>query len=428
MTRQSWTTIAVAGLVALLPWQTRYIFGGILIDGMHTEYGVMSVFAVECLVAVLAGIVLFRIKSQALDSKVFRLFGLFGIALVLGATHAANPLFSLAILAHILCAFLLFFVIVEYYISLRALMFSFCLGLLPAILIGFTQTVLGSSPASTLLGMASRSAFTLGDAVFTVHGERVLRAYGTFSHPNVFGGYLAVALFAWWALLWLERERVSRVKYLALGGVGTAIFFGGLLLTGSRSAILGLGVGLVLILLARTVKHYRSLVLSLVAVGLVGGSLLASFLAPDLAASLRGGGVHEERSLTERIDLYKAYVPVATSMNPFFGLGVGEYVLASAAIDPGKPAYDYQPVHNAWLLLFAEVGIFGLVPILTLGALFVRRIFARLPEPLALSVLGMVSVLFCVAFYDHYLWSSWSGVVLVACVFAFSVRVTRNVN
>ena len=51
------------------------------------------------------------------------------------------------------------------------------------------------------LGERSFSFNTIGIAQMSVFGRGLIRAYGTFSHPNSLAGFLLVALLLWW---WLK--------------------------------------------------------------------------------------------------------------------------------------------------------------------------------------------------------------------------------
>jgi O-antigen ligase len=215
---------------------------------------------------------------------------------------------------------------------------------------------------------------------------------------------------------------------LAVTAVGTALLVAGLLFTGSRSAFLGVLVGLVLVFVVKSIPSMNvarpvSAVLATLA---VLGSLFGSFFFTDLASSIRGGGVNEERSLIERVSLYEDFVPFMASTNIIVGHGIGSYVLSISDNQPGKNAFDYQPIHNVFLLIFAEIGVLGLIAALCVVASVVRINFSRFPRHDALYAFGMGNVIFMVCFFDHYLWSSWSGLALIAFVLAMMVRMGEN--
>ena len=66
-----------------------------------------------------------------------------------------------------------------------------------------------------ILGEPSISPAMHGVAVFfNIAGERIMRAYGTFAHPNVFAAYLAIGL---WGVAWLwHRANSLRMRTIWL--------------------------------------------------------------------------------------------------------------------------------------------------------------------------------------------------------------------
>lgn len=431
--KQNIATWGATVIAFLLPWQTRWMFGEVSIEGAHTEFGVMSLFVTEILVAIVGIVVLLSRKDAqrtAHDALPLRLGAVACVMIVLGAAFAQNSAFSLAMAMHVLFAFGLFALLCSELVDFKRVCIGFVAGLVPSLTLGVIQVVSGSSPASSWLGLAARDAAQLGDAVFTMDGERMLRAYGTFSHPNVFGGYLGVALFAWWYVLAAYRSYWSYRTHLALGGTITAFLLLGLVLTGSRSAFLGVLLGLALSMIARLVasRRIRPFAVSGAAIAVIGFVLFGSVAFSTIVSEIRGGGVHEERSLTERIELYEAFVPFVAAMNPLVGYGVGSYVTSYAAFDPGNEVFEYQPVHNAFLLAFAEVGILGALALIAFWASLGRCLFHHLPHRDALYALGMVSVVVTIACFDHYLWSSWAGLALCAMVSAATVRLGTSSN
>lgn len=216
-------------------------------------------------------------------------------------------------------------------------------------------------------------------------------------------------------------------RYIWYGWVatfGTGLLLAGLLSTGSRSAVLGVCIGLIVITFIKALglgRFARPIAMGM-SVVLILGSFIASFLFTDIVAEIRGGGLHEERAMTERVQLYRDFVPLMLVTDPWFGCGFGTYALASADVFPEKNIYAYQPVHNIFLLIFAEVGVFGVLVVGAFLTSVVRANVARFPQHFSLYAFGALNVLATVAWYDHYLWSSWAGLVLVVIVLAMALR------
>ncbi len=104
--------------------------------------------------------------------------------------------------------------------------------------IGIAQFVNQATFGLTDLGEVLVRPEWSGASVITVGGWRILRAYGLTQHPNVLGGFLAVATLVGAGLVLSQRGRRS-VLAIALTGLN----FAGLLFSFSRSAWVGLAVG-----------------------------------------------------------------------------------------------------------------------------------------------------------------------------------------
>ncbi len=412
----------------LLPWQTRWMYSEASIAGAHTEFGVMSVYATEILLVF--GVLMMMVFNRgrlAVAHRNRRVVGLGGIAVMvvmLSIIFADRPLFSSAMSVHILLAYGLFVALVDERVSTKHALGAYVAALLAPMMLGVFQVFIGASPAVTWLGLAARDITQLGESVFVQNGERILRAYGSFSHPNIFGGFLGVGVFAWWAFMAQVKRIRSVYVHRGLTIVGTAVLLGGMMLTGSRSAFLGVTIGIVLMICAKILKKTSKTSIALVMIGVlaIGGSMAASFAAPDLAASIRGGGVNEERSLADRAALYQEFIPFMAQTNPVIGHGIGSYVLSFSDQQPGRNAFEYQPIHNVPLLMLAEIGFLGLIGMLCFMIMAGRTLFTHLPHRNATYALGMGTVLVTISFFDHYLWSSWSGLALCAFVCAMTVR------
>lgn len=430
-----WLTAGLAIIAFLLPWQARWMYGEVSIEGTHTEFAVMSLYAIEVLIVLLAVVAVGAMIRRAPGMTVrpeyqptLRATAIVLIVAIAATAFVDHQSFSLSMCTHLVIAAVFATLCLIDRVRLPVVLSGFVAGMFIPTMVGLVQVFAGGSPASSWFGIAARDAAQLGDAVFTIDGQRVLRSYGTFSHPNIFGGYLGVALFALWHLVSRMRTKWSHQRYVGIGAFGTIFLLASLVLTGSRSAMLGVGIGLLVVMMLRLIRKPKLARAAGAAIGLlaIGGTLIGSFVFADVAADIRGGGVNEERSLSERVALYKDFIPLITTMNPYIGEGVGAYVLASASLQPGKDVYDYQPVHNAWALMFAEIGILGMVAFGALLYSIGRVHIKKIPHPAALTAVGTMSVLLTISVFDHYLWSSWAGLVLAGFVACISLRLAED--
>ncbi len=427
MIKQRYFTFLLSVFALLLPWQSRYIFAMLPIGNAVSEYGVMSVYAIELLLVIglVTGYAWLGLPKLSEENRSPAILAVLMIlAALVSVAFSATGELSLAQSTHVLCALLFFLALLDPRVELKKVLLGFSIGLVPPLLLGAFQVLTGFSAASTYLGLAARNAEHLGDSVITLGGGvRMLRAYGSFSHPNIFGGYLAVGTVAAGTLWYNARSPKYKTAYFALG----AALLIGLFLTASRSAALGLALGTGLSLLVVRMKDTAKARMAVIplAILVIGATLAITLFAPGVAADTRGGGVNEARSIEERTAQYVEYSAVekqATPLQVLVGHGVGSYVFELAKTFPDRQVFDYQPIHSLPFLVFFEVGILGSIMIIFWQTTVDLINFARFPNRNAVAAFAMGNVVLVIIFFDHYIWSSWSGLALIAFVMALTVR------
>ena len=205
---------------------------------------------------------------------------------------------------------------------------------------------------------------TLTDA----SGERLPEAVSStrqtiiFGDPNLAGHTLATLGLALVTLLSVassntrsSNTRLSSTRLPLLGVLAAALTLFGLVLTGSRAALIGLVGGLLWLVWLRLPREARRL--GFAALGLAGLGLLG-VLWPKLSA-LRLFSLGE---VTARSDIWReAWAAFVT--HPLWGLGAGGFPRYWAETHGGEAV---QHAHNVWLEFASSYGIFGLVSIATL--------------------------------------------------------------
>jgi O-Antigen ligase len=252
--------------------------------------------------------------------------------------------------------------------------------------------------------------------VLDASGDRLLRAFGTFPHPNILGGYLAMAVVV---LPLLVNSRRWLWLYLPVG----LLLAAGMLVSFSRAAWLAAAVGLGVWWLTTSGRRihipWRVVVPAVAVLGLavllspVGG-LIAVRLSPRPANDLERGSIEQRLSL-DRSAL------ILIKRHPTLGVGAGNF--GEASLDEGLQAIFGEPAHSVPLLIVAETGVPGAVAGLLLGGgvlLVTRR------NPAALAGCCAVGVLMLL---DHYLWTmalgrviAWAPLAVVAAVGARMAR------
>jgi O-antigen ligase len=140
--------------------------------------------------------------------------------------------------------------------------------------------------------------------------------------------------------------------------------------------------------------------------------LLIFFFEYGNLVTTRVSGVDrlEVKSISERLD-YLQDAKIIISHNYLLGVGPGNYVAASVAVNPAQPFWYYQPVHNYFVLVLSELGIFGLLFYLVfLGLLFWRLSISRRANGLNLA-LGAVVLM--TMMLEHFFFSLHFGILML---------------
>jgi len=421
-----WRDRLVLAILALLPWQARYIKEPAELLGAPWEQGTASLFALEVLILVALGCHLLATAARCEPRKsgapawltVAALLPLYAFVSVFWAYDTIGALFSAI---HLFEGYALAYLIWVSGARLSQALLAFALGAAATSALGLWQALTQTSFASTWLGMAAHPVQDAGVSVVETASGRHLRAYGTLPHPNVLGAYAAAGLVAVIALA-TEAQKLRRFL-LPLAGVSAAA----LVATFSRSAWLSALVTLGFALGAsRSVdKAVRRRLRPALAAAVLCAAAVAAFSLPILSARLTAEGRLEAKSIEERTSsiadgyaIFKAYLATGT--------GVGNY-LPTAFLEFGFPEdpFAVQPPHFAPLLVGAELGFFGLALVLGFVAAWwydalwlMRR--ARSPRVAVAAALPIVVII--AACFDHFPYDLFAGTLLTGALFGLFLK------
>lgn len=244
------------------------------------------------------------------------------------------------------------------------------------------------------LGERSFSAATPGIANAYFDGQLVLRPYGTFSHPNVLGGFLAVVLPLILAHFLQNSRKIPvlgkwvRWAVLGLGYTTLAVSL-------SRVAIL-VGLTASLVVLWQKVSRKKVWLGILAGLGMVGIVLWPRFMA----LSTETEAIVARGQLNNLAGEQFFHSPVWGT-----GLGTAPLLTSGQRLAVSNYALAFQPAHNIYLLLLSETGVVGL------GLFFwlVRRSFRKLA---VILILGL---------FDHYFLTIQQGQLLLVLVLGLAL-------
>lgn len=410
-----WLTTLLAVIVFLLPWQARWIVDVPQVNGGAWEYGVTSVYATEVLLWAVLAIGYLRLLRQGVRWRRFQLnwrepktwivasaYLLVAVA-TLSLLWAADRGVGVRAWFRLVEGSVLFFLLATAPVRWLALARAGALAAAVQGVVAVEQFFVQSVPASTWLGMAAQSADRLGASVVELSDGRWLRAYGTFPHPNILAGFLAVGLLlaaAWYVARYQYLDRVAALACGALAAVG-------LVLTFSRTGMAATGLGLLTALLVASRGSARWPLARFVSFTALVLAAAAALVLPQALTRATGAGRLELRSLQERADLAHQACLLA-GQRWLGGVGIGNATVATQRLDPGQPGWAYQPAHDVWLAVTVELGVLGA---LALAGLVVSLAWRASAQRAWVGV-GLLAALAVAASFDHYVWTLYPGIML----------------
>jgi O-antigen ligase len=310
---------------------------------------------------------------------------------------------SLIVSIHFWLIFLLILSLREWHTAWKIVMFGLCLALSLQVLAGFMGFAWQSTAFLDFLGAewpgALDPSIRGASVVQLADGLRILRAYGTFPHPNILGGFALFALLGPVSLFLLSKK--TNYLPLILSTLGVVL----IVLTFSRSAWLGLIAFLFVLLLKSNRLDRRRLYL------LFSTSLLAIVLTVYPLRELVFTRVSNAPIPTEQLSTFgrEWLNEQALQMfreHPLTGVGIGSFILrlATYAVEGAL----IEPVHGIPLLVGAELGIPGLLILAGLVIMIALSIF-RAQTPKSILAGATIVGLGVIGFFDHYLWTLAPG-------------------
>ena len=272
--------------------------------------------------------------------------------------------------------------------------------------IGISQFVLGKTLGGPMyvLGERSFDISTPGIALVEIVGRNFMRAYSTFSHPNSFSGYLGVGLI----LLILNYSPKELSKKI----IGLLIILTAFVLAFSLSAFLGISFCILILLTRRKTLINTKAVLIIPLI-----FLIVSLMLPFMSKIVLSDKIKLPQNISQRLELSVGAGEII-SQKFLNGAGLNTFVIKASTIENNNYyLWLLQPVHNIYLLIFSETGVFGLIVAYYLLITVLNRSFL-FNKPVFLSVIFILVT----GLFDHYWFTLQQNMFLLAFIFGISLR------
>jgi O-antigen ligase len=287
--------------------------------------------------------------------------------------------------------------------------------------------------------------------LFNYSCKLILRPYASFPHPNVLGGYISV-LFPILIYLFIKYGYTSQkiINKIILFILLILIPFITLLVTFSRGAEIAFFCEIVIAFVWWIIRRLRNKELSYKREVRIYSSnednlnrsekfslrsnnnklrrLLNKIILPLLILSsvtgiiifviltvIHGNSVSDE-SIVVREQLNSVAIYMIKE-KPIFGVGLGNFLLNLPRQVVTREIYFLQPVHNIYLLLISEIGIFGII-IIASFILSIKYSIRNNYKFKLLNILPIIGILI-IGLFDHYPLTLLQGRLLTTLALAF---------
>lgn len=411
---------AFYAFVFLLPWQTKLI-----LRADDINFNEISLYASHALLLVILIVFfVYKLKCPQRDGKITGLWwALAGLEVSVLVSFFVAPDQVLAFFHFLLLlmAVGLFYLVREgtrpnglddSFFDRAKVIYAFLASIFLQSSLGVYQFLSQSAPVSKYLGLAAHNPEIAGTSVIETATGRWLRVYGGMDHPNVFGGVLAISLIL--AAYLLAKKKIIRTKQEIVESIFLFIFYFVALLalffTFSRTAWIAYAIGLMILLASFLLRKDRWAIgrcLALIYFSGIMIFIIAYPYRPLLQARVQGDTRLEQRSIDERRQYFSESKEIIME-HSLMGVGVGNYPQYIRLADNNQKAgWDYQPVHNVFLLLWSESGIFALLSFLLLLAAMVKK------NRRAVFSVAILAALVIIMVFDHWLLSLPFGILFL---------------
>lgn len=399
----------------LLPWQTRYFIYEANLAGAPWEAANIVIYGSEILLIILLALNFIAGSRQPwglkLNKKFYKFLPLvltiFVIYAFLSSSWSVWPALSIYNSLKLFFALGVFWLISSINVSWwRAGVILIAAGLIQGLL-AIDQFLLQQVVANKWLGMAVQNARDLGVSVVDTGYRRWLRAYGSFPHPNILGGFLSIVLIALIGHYFRVHDKIKEIYsrreavFKASLVLTMVITTSGLVLSFSRSAWLAAGLiwltSLIMVLLKKN-NGWRIVWLKLFLIFVLTVGIWAVIYPEPLLTRIHGEQALEIKASQDRISSLVDSRQVI-SKNWLAGVGLGSYTYALHQIYPERNVWQLQPPHNTYLLIWSELGIIGLLLFLWILVLVFKQVRQN-----SFFMLLYIVMIFLMMF-DHWWWS-----------------------
>lgn len=414
--------------IFILPWQTVYLLRELFLNNEKFQYSTVGIYFFQIILFIWIVLNLNKI-TKYVEKKLLLFSGIFIFWLFLSIFWSSDKIIASYFFICNLLGIILFLILQNVALNFKKFSFTLISSVSLSASLGLYHFFTQSTFSNKWLGLSQHLAWQGGTSVLENASFRLLRAYGSFPHPNILGGFLIIALLlSLGAYLKATRAELLWKIFLV---ITLPINFLALLTTFSRSSILALIIGTILIstyfIFIQKIKKGKDLLCIFYALLILSSIFFVAF-SDIISSRTTIDSRLEQKSLNERA-LYIKDAKKIISQNPLTGTGLGNYtlfVLNNKTI--AREIWNIHPVHNIYLLVFAEIGFLGFSLFAFIIIFILWELHRSLKEYNNNRVIFscILIALLILSLFDHWLWTTPAGILIFWTILGFSRE--KNLN
>lgn len=398
--------------VFCLPFQTRkiiYQFGG-----DFNEWTSIYIYLTDILLVIVLLLWILRERKQRFLKEPLKLiqfkspsfwlvaFLVFSLISLIEARNIGLGFYSWFKLLEMIILFLYLKHNFKQLFSFEKLSYIFIFSGLFQSLIAIGQYIQQKSLGLRFLAESPLNPEIAGVAKIIVDGTKIIRAYGTFPHPNVLAVFIFLCIFFTFYLFFKKNNSFSKNLFLI---VSYLIFIISLFLTFSRITI-AIFLLLNLIYFILLFKKHKKQVLILFLLFIFFLFIITYLIWPEISSRLNVS--MGDQSISLRL-FYNQTSFLIIQEYPLLGIGMGNFVWEIRQMLDLLNSWIHQPVHSIYLLIVSETGLIGLFMFLMFLYQSLRRFRKRIKDKKKYLLLFVISAFLFLGLFDHYFWTLQQG-------------------
>jgi len=375
------------------PWQVHFIWyeKTAYATGLFASSSAFIIYIADIFLIIALILFLFSFKKKWQWGSQVITIGMISLIFITQCTifWALDPLLVFYGTIRLILLFIVYLLIINKIIAIPKIIYLLIFSALFQAILVIWQTIFQTPFGLHFLGEPYFTTETLGIAKLNINRFKWVRGYGTFAHPNALAGFLFIIFFL--------INILKKVHYKELIQITILI---GLFLTASKSSIFALIISIIFyILFIKKENQSRDLLIKkifIIGVFVIMSSLILPF------ESIFGESFRARFQLSQ--------ISLNMINNNFFGVGFKHFILHMADFIPTKLfPWEFQPVHNIYLLITSELGIISGI----LFIIYLIKIYFSLLAKIAYQESKIfITILFGIGVVifnlDHYYWDIYA--------------------